>query len=656
MAIWAFKCSVYRISLALLGLSLIFSKADAFAVTPIASPQQPTEDFDSVVHSATAAREAGRPAEAIELYQKAVALRPEWAEGWWYLGTLLYDADRFRQAIPALQKVSEFAPQVPDVFNFLGLCEFETGEYDSALQHLQEGHAAKGDPQVARVASYHLALLLNRAGQPGQALDTLSHDFLQGTPPDQVVFAFGLALLRVPLLPTEVDPSKEAMIHSVGQLGVLVAQGHADQALDPFAKLVQLNPNTPYLRSAYSVALEAAGHHQEALAQEKLDPSTTLSSAKNAKNPLISLYANSLGRARFGLTLDSSQRDITPAASGPDSAWREAGELFSQGRYAEAIPPLKSWLATKNQDGTAWAMLGLSEFETKDYDSALLHLQKGAALGFGGSPDAVRRARYTHALLLIRDGQFDRASALLVPEAEGNSLSLQVQFALGLALLHKNILPEQVPASDKKLVASAGEISSLLHQSKYDDAFPKLQKLIKEHASTPMLHYVYGLGLASVSRYDDATAQFNEESRNSPKSEAPYVQRAFVELQTHHTADALTSAQHAVTLAPNSAEAHYVLGRSYLDSGKWPKAAQELEIAALLNPGSPEVHFNLAKAYAKLSRQEDANRERATFAHLNEEIEKQRSHQGSQAYGAAHTASELSQTQQAPAPSPPPQK
>ena len=69
------------------------------------------------------------------------------------------------------------------------------------------------------------------------------------------------------------------------------------------------------------------------------------------------------------------------------------------------------------------------------------------------------------------------------------------------------------------------------------------------------------------------------------------------------------------------------------------------------------MHFNLAKVYAKLNRREDAERERALFATLNAEIEKQRSHEGSQAYGAAHTASELSQgspppSSQSPAPQP----
>jgi tetratricopeptide (TPR) repeat protein len=644
-------------------IGLVFLALQFFSPTQtLASSIQmrSADDFDALSRSATAAREAGRPADAISLYQRALQLRPDWVEGWWYLGTLLYDADQFRDAIPAFQKVAELAPQAPDTQNFLGLCEFEVADYDLALQHLNKGHAfvsAQDDPQLARVVSYHLALLLNRTGQFDRALAILSKDFSQGAPPSQVAFAFGLAQLHIPLLPSEADASKDALIQNVGQLSALVSQGHASQTLDSYATLIQQNPKVPYLRSAYAAALEAAGQHAQALEQTKLDRIPKISTTVDLK--LAALYANDAGRTRLGLPPDSAKTSAPANISDPNAAWQRATQLFSADRYADAIPYLKSWLASKNQDGTAWAMLGLCEFETRDYDNALLHLEKGASLGLGGSPDSVRIARYRLALLLIRNAQFDRAAALLVPEAEGNPLAPQIQFALGLALLHKKSLPDQVPTNETPLVQSAGEISLLLHQSKYDAAFPELQQLIQKYPTTPLLHHVYGLGLASLSRYEDAEAQFNEESLISPQSELPYVQRAFVELQRRRPADALASAQRAVQLAPDSAEAHYVLGRSLLESGKYQEASQELQTAARLNPGSPEVHFNLAKAYAKLNRREDAERERATFARLNAEIEYQRSHQGSQAYGAAHTTSELSQSQSQPQSLPqqaPPQK
>jgi tetratricopeptide (TPR) repeat protein len=623
----------------------LFALALLSFVSPRASAQQnPPANFASIAQAAGTARDAHRPADAISLYRRALDLRPDWVEGWWYLGILLYDSDQFRDAVPAFQKVLALAPGAPGTRTFLGLCEFETGSYDSALLHLESGYAndPHDDPQLTRVASFHLVLLLNRAGRFDRAAEILAEDFQRGTMSDQLTYAFGLTALHVPLLPAEVDRSKDALIQAVGRLALLTTQGQAAQGTDAFPSLLKEYPDVPFLRSAYAAALQSAGRVSEAGEQSQLESK---------------LHPQASESAIRGLYASSSSESTGPVPSSSDATWQRALQLFSTQQYAQAIPALEGAIAQQPTFGTAWAMLGLAEFQQKDYDNALLHLQKGAALGLGGSPESVRIARYRLALLLIRSGQFDEATPLLMPEAEGNPVAQQIQFALGLALLHKNLLPEDVPVPDRSLVQSAGEISFLLHNSKYDAAFPKLQQLIHLHPITPMLHYVYGISLSSFSRYDEALTQFTEESRISPNSELPYVQRAFVELQLRHPAVALASSQRAVQLAPHSVEARYVLGRSLLDSAKYADAARELEAAAQINPGSPEIHFNLAKAYAKLNRPEDAAHERAQFAQLNGEIEKQRSQRGSQAYGAAHTSSELSQSAPlAPQQTPPPQK
>jgi len=261
--------SLSRIAL-ILGLACFSLPVSLCAGLPRVSPQtQDPTDFDSLSKSAAAARESGRGAEAIPLYRRALELRPEWPEGWWYLGTLLYDADQFREAIPAFQKVVELAPDAPGVLNFLGLCEFETADYAHALQHLEAGRdsGAQADPQLARVASYHLALLLDRAGDSDRALRFLSQDSAHGAPSDQIIFAFGLAMLRVPLLPNEVDASQEALLHSVGQLGVFSAQGKTAQALDAYPELLRQHPDLPFLHAAYASALKSAGRDQDAAFQ-----------------------------------------------------------------------------------------------------------------------------------------------------------------------------------------------------------------------------------------------------------------------------------------------------------------------------------------------------------------------------------------------------
>src|SRR6266850_111252 len=75
--------------------------------------------FETLTANALSAREGGRIDEAIRNYRAAVELRPSWDEGWWYLGTLLYDADHFEEAIPALRRVVDLAPKAGPAWAFL---------------------------------------------------------------------------------------------------------------------------------------------------------------------------------------------------------------------------------------------------------------------------------------------------------------------------------------------------------------------------------------------------------------------------------------------------------------------------------------------------------------------------------------------------------
>src|SRR5262245_21580988 len=74
---------------------------------PAASPA-----FDRLAAQANQEREAGNLDEAITLYKKAVALRPKWDEGLWYLATLLYERDQYEEAAKTFKQVSLLRRQV----------------------------------------------------------------------------------------------------------------------------------------------------------------------------------------------------------------------------------------------------------------------------------------------------------------------------------------------------------------------------------------------------------------------------------------------------------------------------------------------------------------------------------------------------------------
>src|SRR5215470_6880110 len=79
-------------------LVVLASFQTAYGTSP---SQDAPATFETLVKSATAARESGRPDEAIRDYKQALEIRPEWSEGWWQLGTLQYDNDHYAEAILA---------------------------------------------------------------------------------------------------------------------------------------------------------------------------------------------------------------------------------------------------------------------------------------------------------------------------------------------------------------------------------------------------------------------------------------------------------------------------------------------------------------------------------------------------------------------------
>src|SRR5437660_765284 len=90
-----------------------------------AFPVNPQRTFKQITKEADAARGADRLSDAIRLYQQGLRLRPSWSEGWWSLGSVLYDQDRFREAEAAFLHFVAITPKPGPAFAFLGLCEYE---------------------------------------------------------------------------------------------------------------------------------------------------------------------------------------------------------------------------------------------------------------------------------------------------------------------------------------------------------------------------------------------------------------------------------------------------------------------------------------------------------------------------------------------------
>jgi len=102
-----------------------------------------------------------RAAEAVEAYESALALDPEFADAHCNLGTVLYNQGRRREALARFRRALECAPFHREAnFNLANLLE-EEGAGEEALRHYRA--VLRIDPLYAD-AHVNLALLLERLG------------------------------------------------------------------------------------------------------------------------------------------------------------------------------------------------------------------------------------------------------------------------------------------------------------------------------------------------------------------------------------------------------------------------------------------------------------------------------------------------------------
>ena len=291
-----------------------------------------------------------------------------------------------------------------------------------------------------------------------------------------------------------------------------------------------------------------------------------------------------------------------------DGSWY-LGTLYADaGRYRDAIPAFQKVTTAYPKLGPAWAYLGLCEFETKDFKSALGHLQNAKQFGFAEAPGVEKVAIYHLALLLNLNGEFEDAWELLASKLGRNQLAEQTKTALALALLRVPLLPDQVDPSKDALLDAAGETAGDLVEGNFDRALVGFQQMLKTYPNTPFLHYAYGSALIFRSRYPEAEIQLREEVKLTPKSALPFMRLAIIAMKQHHAQDALPMAERAVQLAPESALAHEILGRILSEVGKPEEAAKESATAERLKPEKPDIDPEIAKAYAHASIPEEGTR------------------------------------------------
>ena len=242
------------VSTAILALALLWQAA---VVTPA---------FRKLSGQATAARAANRLDEATGFYRQALKLNPAWGEGWYFLGSILYEQDKGVECVDSFRRFTELQPNVSAGHAFLGLCLFQTKAYAPSLAALLRARQI-GLPQgeqLTDVASYHAALLFTKDENYERALQVLQTFSARKEIDPKLIEAAGIAALRRPLFPQESPLDDRELVYRVGRAVMIAGDRRAAEAADLFREIVRDYPSTPNLHYTYGTLL-LGGTPDEAL-------------------------------------------------------------------------------------------------------------------------------------------------------------------------------------------------------------------------------------------------------------------------------------------------------------------------------------------------------------------------------------------------------
>jgi tetratricopeptide (TPR) repeat protein len=210
----------------------------------------------ALAEQAAKARAAGRTEEAVRAYSQALARRPDWIEGHWDLGTLLYDLGRVKDAREHFRSVVAAHQDEGLFWAMAGLCDFRLEDYDVALADLQRARALGiKSAAVYSTALFDSAVLLNRAGVPDAAFELLREFAAQGKDSPSVIVVLGLSLLRWRMLPEDVPADKRALVELAGRAAYHMARGRPTPigrlAFEELVTRYPTEPNVHYARGLY---------------------------------------------------------------------------------------------------------------------------------------------------------------------------------------------------------------------------------------------------------------------------------------------------------------------------------------------------------------------------------------------------------------------
>jgi Flp pilus assembly protein TadD len=202
----------------------------------------------------------GRIDEAIQQLHKAVRLRPGLADFHYDFGVVLGEKGQVDEAINQFQEAVRLKPDYAEAHNNLGMTLGQKGRLDEAIDQFRETIWLKPDYIEAH---YNLGVALNLKGQADAAIQQFQETIRLKPDYAEAHYDLGTALDRKGRLDEAMDQFQEAVqlkpdyAEAHNNLGTLLGlKGRTDEAIAQFQEALRLKPNFTAARGNLAHTLE----------------------------------------------------------------------------------------------------------------------------------------------------------------------------------------------------------------------------------------------------------------------------------------------------------------------------------------------------------------------------------------------------------------
>jgi len=571
--------------------------------------------LESLYRDAKAALERQDYAGAADAWKAILALQPNLAEAHSNLGMMRHLQNRFDAAIPAFQAALKLKPDLLSARLFLGIDYYLTSVPQRSIQELSR--VLQQDPRNA-VALEWLGMAYLQTGRHFQAAEELEKASNLGAG-EEVTFHLGRAYQRLSqaeyLLLFRLAPGSpwEALVKA-DQYAV---QDNSKLALELLGKAVQTAPDVAGLRLRRAQILEKQGRLAEAfedhLTEFEKHPAS-LEAARalwqfvcRAGPQEEAVLLETALKTRFGDRLASGTRSL-----GSDPPSRDSLGQAGKKRIRALVPQI----VPLPVEGKSWQESVVQSLEQGLTSDARRILNQPQPLKSRGEK------LYWEGRILLSSGDWRTALLPLVRLATLTPERAEVHYYIGLcaerlAFQTLESFTAKFPASYRIHQLRAEYFLSANQRAKAVEAY---QKALAINPKAVQLHLALGDLFLQDSESEKAAAEYAKEFHNDAYSLAALEKLANVRLLMRQPEQAKRHLAEYLSLRPDAAVAHRLLGKAYFMESNFEACAASFEKALRLEATDDEtVYFQLSRALQRLGREVEAKSHLQTYQRLIEE-------------------------------------